>query len=98
MHLCAELIAVSMMLEPLGEIGANFSLQLSSQTQFTEINNKKVIAENQCEKHKKSSLGDFKKKQTVLFRASQLVSLKNNLKIKNKHKFNTVIYLQLTLS
>ena len=45
-----------MMLEPLGEIGAIFSLQLSSRTQFTKINNKKVIAENQCEKHKKSSL------------------------------------------
>ena len=43
------------MLEPLGEVGANFSLQLSSRTQFTKINNKKVIAENQCEKHKKSS-------------------------------------------
>ena len=56
MHLCAELIAVSMMLEPLGEVGANFSLQLSSRTQFTKINNKKVITENQCEKHKKSSL------------------------------------------
>ena len=45
-----------MMLEPLGEVGANFSLQLSSRTQFTKINNKKVIAENQCEKHEKSSL------------------------------------------
>ena len=56
MHLCAELIAVSMMLEPLGEVGANFSPQLSSRTQFTKINNKKVMAENQCEKHKKSSL------------------------------------------
>ena len=44
------------MLELLGEVGANFSLQLSSRTQFTKINNKKVIAENQCEKHKKSSL------------------------------------------
>ena len=50
MHLCAELIAASMMLEPLGEVGANFSLQLSLRTQFTKINNKKVIAENQCEK------------------------------------------------
>ena len=60
-HLCAELIAASMMLEPLGEVGANFSLQLSSQTQFTKINNKKVIAENQCEKLKKSSLIPFKK-------------------------------------
>ena len=30
----------------LGEIGAKFSLQLSSRTQFAKINNKKVIAEN----------------------------------------------------
>ena len=44
---------------PLGEIGANFSLQFSSRTQFAKISNKKVIAENQCEKHKKSSLGLF---------------------------------------
>ena len=41
---------------PLGEVGANFSLQLSSGTRLAKINNKKVIAENQCEKHKKSSL------------------------------------------
>ena len=60
MHLCAALIAASMMLEPLGEVGANFSLQLSSRTQFTKINNKKIIAENQCEKHKKSSLSPRK--------------------------------------
>ena len=59
MHLCAELIAASMMLEPLGEVGAIFSLQLSSRRQFTKINNKKVIAENQCEKHKKSSLVNY---------------------------------------
>ena len=52
MHLCAELIAVSMMLEPLGKVGANFSLQLSSRTQFTKINDKKVIVENQCKKQK----------------------------------------------
>ena len=44
------------MLEPIGEIGANFSLQLSSRTEFAKIKNKKVIAENQCEKHKRSSL------------------------------------------
>ena len=41
---------------PLGEIGTNFSLQLSSRTQLAKINNKKVIGKNQCEKHKKSSL------------------------------------------
>ena len=40
----------------LRDIGANFSLQLSSRTRFDKINKKKVIAENQCEKHKKSSL------------------------------------------
>ena len=59
MHLCTELIAASIMIEPLGEVGANFSLQLSLRTQFTKINNKKVIAENQCEKHKRSSLAMF---------------------------------------
>ena len=56
MHLCAELTASFLTLEPFGEIGANFSLQLSSRTRFDKINKKKVIAENQCEKHKKSSL------------------------------------------
>ena len=65
MHLCAALIAASMMLEPIGEVGANFSLQLSSRTQFTKINNKKVIAENQCEKHKKSSLISFLSRANV---------------------------------
>ena len=43
------------MSEPLGEVGDNFSLQLSLRTQYTKFNNKKVIADNQCEKHKKSS-------------------------------------------
>ena len=44
------------MLEPFGEVDANFSIQLSLLTQFTKIKNEKVIAENQCEKHKKSIL------------------------------------------
>ena len=66
MHLCAELIAASMTLEPLGEVGAKISLQLSSRTQFTKINNKKVIAENQCEKHKKSSLEVFNSSYHIL--------------------------------
>ena len=45
------------MLELFGEDGANFSLQLSSRTQFAKIEiNTKVIAKNQCEKHKKSGL------------------------------------------
>ena len=44
--------AASWIMKPFGEIGANFYLQLSSRTQFAEISNKKVIIENQCEKHK----------------------------------------------
>ena len=55
MHPCAELVAAFWMLEPFVEIGANFSLQLPSQTQFTKINNKNGISKNQCEKHKISS-------------------------------------------
>ena len=38
---------------PLREVGTKFSLQLSLRTQFAKIKNKKVIAENQSEKHKK---------------------------------------------
>ena len=57
---------------PLGEVGANFSLQLSSQTRFTKINNKKVIAENQCEKYKKSSLA--KEQQAIIQQKSQHLS------------------------
>ena len=45
--------AASWIMEPFGEIGANFSLQLSSRTQFVKLVIKKVISENQCEKHKK---------------------------------------------
>ena len=40
-HLCVGLTAASWIKVPFGEIGANFSLQLSSQTQFAKINNKK---------------------------------------------------------
>ena len=50
MYLCAGLTAASWILDPFGEIGANFSLQLSSGTQFAKISNKKNITENQCEK------------------------------------------------
>ena len=48
MHLRAGLTAAPWIMEPFAEIGANFSLQLSSRTQFAKIRNKKVIAENQC--------------------------------------------------
>ena len=47
-----RLTAAAWIMEPFGEIGAIFSLQLSSPTQFAKISNKRVIAENQCEKHK----------------------------------------------
>ena len=56
LHPCTHKSVCARNFGPLGEIGANFSLQLSSRTQLAKINNKKVIAENQCEKHKKSSL------------------------------------------
>ena len=56
LHLCTQESVCARNFGPLGEIGANFSLQLTSRTQLAKINNKKVIAENQCEKHKKSSL------------------------------------------
>ena len=55
MHLCARLTSAWWILEPFGEIGANFSQKLSSRTQFAKISNKTVIAENQYEKHKKTS-------------------------------------------
>ena len=56
LHLYTQKSACATIFGPFGEIGANFSLQLSSRTEFAKIQNKKVIAENQCEKHKKSSL------------------------------------------
>ena len=54
MHLCVGISAAYRIMEPFGDIGANFSLQLSSRTQFAKISNKKVIAENQCENIKTS--------------------------------------------
>ena len=60
LHLCAQKSVCATILGPFGEIGANFSLQLSSRTRFDKINKKKVIAKNQCEKHKKSSLDKTK--------------------------------------
>ena len=56
LHLCAQKSVCATNFGPFGEIGAYFSLQLSPRTQFDKINKKTVIAENQCEKHKKSSL------------------------------------------
>ena len=44
--------AASWILEPFGEVGAIFSLQLLSRTQYAKVSIQKVIAENDCEKHK----------------------------------------------
>ena len=49
MHICAELSAASWMLEPFGEVGPNFHHEHS----LLKSKIKKIIAENQCEKHKK---------------------------------------------
>ena len=49
LHLCTQKSVCATNFGPLGEIGANFSLQFPSRTQFAKISNKKVIAENQCE-------------------------------------------------
>ena len=48
-HLCTQKSVCDTYFGPFREIGANFSLQLSSRTQFAKIKNKTVIAENQCE-------------------------------------------------
>ena len=40
-HLCAELTTAIWMLEQVGEVDANFSLQLSLRTHFAKIKNKK---------------------------------------------------------
>ena len=52
LHLYTHKSVCATNLGPLGEIGANFSPQLSSRTQFAKIINRKIIAENQCKKHK----------------------------------------------
>ena len=81
MHLCAELTAASWMLEPFGDVGANFSLQLLSRTQFAKIKHKKVIAENQCEKHKKSSLGTCYESSTIFRIGESVAKILNSSKL-----------------
>ena len=56
LHLCTRKSVCTTNFGIFEEIGANFSVQLTSQTQFAKIENKKVIPQNQCEKHKESSL------------------------------------------
>ena len=41
LHLCTQKSVCARNFGPLGEIGANFSLQLSSRTQLAKINNNK---------------------------------------------------------
>ena len=57
LHLCTQKSVSATNFGLFGKVGANFSVLLLSRTQFAKIENKKAIAENQCEKHKKSSLG-----------------------------------------
>ena len=52
LHLCTHKSVCATNFGSFGEIGANFPVQLSSRSHFAKIENKKVIAENQCEKHK----------------------------------------------
>ena len=52
LHLYTQKSVCATNFGPLGEIGTNFPVQLSSRLHFASIENKKVIAENQCEKHK----------------------------------------------
>ena len=42
MHLFTELPAASWMLKPFGEVGANSTQHISSETHFPEINKEKV--------------------------------------------------------
>ena len=59
LNLCTQNPVSATNFRPFGEIGVNFSLHFSSQIQFAQIRNKKVISENQCEKRKNLSLVDF---------------------------------------
>ena len=52
LHQCTQKSVCATNLGPLGEIGDNFSPQISSRTHFAKIISKKVVAKNQCEKHK----------------------------------------------
>ena len=54
LHLCTQNSVCATNFGPFGEIGANFPVQLSSRSQFANIENKIVIAD--CEKHKNQSL------------------------------------------
>ena len=50
-HLCTQKSDCATNFGPFGEIGVGFPVPLSSRSHFAKIENKKVIAESQCEKH-----------------------------------------------
>ena len=56
LHLCTQKSVCAANFGPFGEIGTNFSTTFIAKTICYKITNKKVIAEIQCEKHKKLSL------------------------------------------
>ena len=58
-HLCTQKFVCATNFGPFGEIGANFPVQLSSRSHFAKIENKKIIAENPCEKHKKLEFSSY---------------------------------------
>ena len=92
LQLCTQKSVCATNLGPYGEIGANFSLQLSSRTRFDKINKQKVIAENQCEKHKKSSLVFVNHSQQIVL-DRQLLRLCNKfLKSSFRIRLNSQIY------
>ena len=90
-HLCAQKSVCATNLGPFGEIGANFSLQLSLRTRFDKFNEKKVIAENQCEKHKKSSLHAWEVQGFFLSLIFGRISAPSQLK--NRQKLPKIVYI-----
>ena len=56
LDLCTQKSVCATNLGPFGKIVANFPVQLSSRSQFANIENRTIIAENQGEKHKNKSL------------------------------------------
>ena len=49
LHLCTQKSVCPTNFGPFGEIAANFPVELSWRSHFANIENKKVIAKNQCE-------------------------------------------------
>ena len=58
LHLCTQKSVCATNFGLFGKIGANLPVQLSSRSHFAYIENKKIIPENQFEKHKNLSLSE----------------------------------------